>query len=163
MSWQARTCRDCGRAFEGRPGTLVCRDCREARIARIDQVRAAARHRSLARKKARGGTTGCFRVRSTYCSCPISWGSCETQEEAFLEAGWILAAFPETSRVAVEEVVRYEISRDGLESCSADSAGAGSVAARALSAVLEARLGPRGPTRPVAAFAQSRLAREAAA
>lgn len=159
---RATTCVDCGRKFGDRTGRR-CLDCLDSRRARIEEVRAVAKYRSAARARARGETPGCFRVRSTFLGLHISWGSCETREEAFLEAGWILAAFPATSRIAVEEVVRYEISRDGLESCSADLAGSGSVAASALAAVLEARLGPRLKVPPVTVSGSPRLALEAVA
>ena len=115
MSWQARTCRDCGRGFEGRPGTLICPDCWDLRILRVRDARAAARARAVARSRVRGGSPGRFRIRSNFLHATLSWGSCETREEAFFEAGRILAGFPEVSRVAVEEIARYEISRDGLE------------------------------------------------
>ena len=160
---RAATCVDCGCLFGSRPAVRRCPDCWAARRARVEEVRAAAEYRSVARKKSRGGTPGYFRIRSTFLGCHISWGSCETREEAFLEAGWILAAFPATSGVAVEEVVRYEISRDGLESCSGDSAVPGSAAASALAAVLEARLGSRLKVPPVTVSGSPRLAMEAVA
>lgn len=67
-----------------------------------------ALERSSARKEARGGSPGRFRIRSTFLGEHVSWGSCETREEAFAEAARILDGFPETSAVLVEEVIRYE-------------------------------------------------------
>ena len=82
------------------------------RRGRIEEVRAVALERSAARKEARGGRPGRFRVRSTLLGEHVSWGSCETREEAFSEAALILEGFAETSAVLVEEVIRYEFGRE---------------------------------------------------
>ncbi len=130
----ARTCRECGLGFAGRSGVQVCPDCWDLRILRVRDARAVARARSAARSRARGGMSGRFRIRSSFLGTTLSWGSCETREEAFFEAGRILAGFPEASRVTVEEIARYEISRDGLEAGEGIEADPG-VARLALEAV----------------------------
>ena len=102
-------CRDCG---EPEPRGVRCRECWDVRRARRDEVRAFAAERSAARKEGRGGRPGRFRVRSTFLGDHVSWGSCETREEAFTEAALALAEFPETTAALVEEVIRYEFGRE---------------------------------------------------
>ena len=125
----AATCVDCGCRFGSRPAMRRCPDCWDVRHALLAEVRATAKYRSDARAKARGGMPGRFRIRSTFLGYHISWGSCETREEAFIEAGRIMAESPDTSRVSVDEVVRYEIVRDdGMRPACSDPAGSELVA-----------------------------------
>ena len=102
-------CRDCGGPS---PRMRWCWDCMAVRRGRIEEVRAIDLERSSARKEARGGSPGRFRIRSTFLGEHVSWGSCETREEAFAEAARIIEGFPETSAVLVEEVIRYEFGRE---------------------------------------------------
>lgn len=108
----AGRCPDCGTAA---PYGRRCRECWAARIARYDEVKAFAAERSAARKEARGGRPGRFRVRSTFLGYHVSWGSCETREEAFREAALALDEFPEATAALVEEIVRYEFGRERRE------------------------------------------------
>ena len=66
------------------------------------------------RGTARRGMTRHFQIQSTLYGIQLSWGSCEIREEALFEARWILATFPETSRVAIDEITVYEFSRKGF-------------------------------------------------
>ena len=102
-------CPDCGGPS---PGPRRCDECWDVQRGRIDEVRAFASERSAARKQSRDGRPGRFRVRSTFLGYHVSWGSCETRQEAFAEAALILGEFPETTAALVEEVIRYEFGRE---------------------------------------------------
>ena len=113
-------CPDCGGAS---PRSSRCWDCVNAQIARIEEARSIAGERVATRGKLRRGTARRFRIQSTFCGNQLSRGSCETREEAFFEARWILATLPKTSRVAVEEIVLYEIRREGSSTVAGEPQG----------------------------------------
>ena len=133
-----RACQGCGRVVDWCGGRADrCWACVQLRHRRMGEIRALARSRSVARKQSRGGEPGRFKVRSTVTGGGhVTWGSCETREEAVFEAGWILANVPEASRVAIDEVTRYEIDRDGLAGGDCFSPA---LAASAAASVREAR------------------------